>query len=111
MPSPHPQVQAASTDPQAVEPGAALSPEDIIYMVTKPPQFGYLEIEPSPFDDDNERGGGNGIAQDKQRQPETAPTSVLDGYPPSPFEVQSLHALKIQFSATSVACEYEGNMK
>ena len=87
MPSPHPQVQAASTDPQAAEPGAALSPEDIIYMVTKPPQFGYLEIEPSPFDDDETVDGG-GIVRDKQRQPEMAPTSVLDGYPSSPFEVE-----------------------
>ena len=88
MPSPHPQVQAASTDPQAAEPGAALSPEDIIYMVTKPPQFGYLEIEPSPFDHDD---NGAGVAHEKQRQPEMAPTSVLDGYPSSPFEVQSLN--------------------
>ena len=83
------QVQAASTDPQAAEPGAALSPEDIIYMVTKPPQFGYLEIEPSPFDDDDDVRGG--VARDKQRQPEVAPTSVLDGYPSSPFEVESRH--------------------
>ena len=79
------QVQAASTDLQS-DPDATLSPEDIIYMVTTPPRFGYLEIEPSPFNDER-AGGGGGAALDKKRQPEIAPTSVLDGYPSSPFEV------------------------
>ena len=83
------QVQAASTDLQS-DPDATLSPEDIIYMVTTPPRFGYLEIEPSPFDDERGSGGGGGIrtALDKKLQPEIAPTSVLDGYPSSPFEVR-----------------------
>ena len=56
-------------------------------MVTTPPRFGYLEIEPSPFDDDERGGGGGGTALDMKRQPEIAPTTVLDGYPSSPFEV------------------------
>ena len=71
------------------DPGATLSPLDIVYTVTTPPQFGYLEIEPSLFDDEDDVRGG--VVQDEQRQPEMAPTSVLDGYPSSPFEVQSLH--------------------
>lgn len=72
------------------DPGATLSPEDIVYTVTTPPQFGYLEIEPSPFDDDDERREEERRRMQQQQQPEVAPTSVLGGYPSSPFEVRIL---------------------
>ena len=70
------------------DPGATLSPEDIVYTVTTPPQFGYLEIEPSPFDDDDDERRDE--ERRRMQQPEVAPTSVLGGYPSSPFEVCTL---------------------
>ena len=84
-------MQAASADLESAaaagDPDSTLSPEDIIYMVTTPPRFGYLEIEPSPFDDDDDDGRRGGTERGLDKQPEIAPTSVLDGYPSSPFEV------------------------